>query len=152
MRLFEQECKLGVSTRMFTKALCTVAALSLLAACQSPADKEGFDALNADRVEYGVPPVTYNNMLQNKADSVADQLAKTGVLEHSHLPDGITGCWRGLAENIGYGPSVQVIEDAYMNSPKHKTNIVNERYDYGAVAVVDTGKRVYTVQEFLDKC
>ena len=138
--------------RIVRRFACAFAAGSLLIACQSPADKVGFDELNADRTELGVPALRYNNMLQLKADKWADYLAEKGELSHSDLTDDVSGCWKGLAENVGYGPSVAAIQDAYMNSPPHRANVVNKRYDDGAVAVVQEGNRYYTVQLFLDKC
>jgi uncharacterized protein YkwD len=91
-------------------------------------------------------------MLQAKAQAWADRLANENALYHSHLADGIGGCWRELGENVGYGGSIADIQGAYMSSAGHRANILNARFNYAAVGVAHRGDRVFTVQVFMQGC
>jgi len=124
----------------------------LLSACQSEADKKGFDELNQDRVAYKVTPLKLNSQLQTKANEWVEHLADTGVLAHSDLTDGAPANWCALGENVGYGSSIAQVQDAYMRSAAHRANVLNRSFDVGAVAIEEVGSRVYSVQLFMDTC
>ncbi len=133
-------------------AACVVAASSLLASCLSAEEQQGFAALNTDRVERSLPPLEFNEMLQTKAERWAKHLAAIGALEHSVLADDISGCWRSLGENVGYGSSVATVEDAFMNSPAHRANILEPSYSVVAVGVAEKNQQKFVVQEFMQQC
>ena len=129
-----------------------VVVVLLAVACDTAANDAGLAALNTDRNANGLSSLALDQMLQTKAQMWAENLASQNTLYHSNLPDGITGCWRMLGENIGYGPSIAVIEAAYMNSPHHRANILNTQYTRSAVGVAWHGNTVFTVQEFMQPC
>jgi len=60
--------------------------------------------------------------------------------------------WCSLGENVGYGPSVAAIEDAYMNSSGHRANILSTKWNGAGVGYATNGKRVFTVQVFIKTC
>ena len=124
----------------------------LIVGCTSPQQDQVFQALNHDRNVYGMGSLGYSEMQRNKAQGWADHLAAVGYLSHSNLPDGVSGCWRSLGENVGSGPSIGVIENAYMGSSGHRANILNPYFRYAATGVAWRGSTVYTVQEFMQPC
>ena len=89
---------------------------------------------------------------QRKAQAWAEKLARENKLYHSTLPDGIKVKWCSIGENVGYGPSVPAIEDAYMKSPGHKANIMNTKWNGVGVGYATNGNRIFTVQVFIKTC
>ena len=129
------------------------ASVLLLSSCYGDTEPtQALGALNWDRSANRVPIADPHGMLQYKAQAWADQLARENGLRHSRLTDGISGCWRGLAENVGSGAGIHEIEAAYMGSPAHRLNILNRNYNYAAVGVAHRGDRVFTVQVFMQSC
>ncbi|MBI2709648.1 MAG: CAP domain-containing protein [Actinobacteria bacterium] len=138
--------------RLAKPALVLVALSFALSACMSADQQTAFDLLNRDRNANRLGSLGDSQMLGDKAQNWAQYLAKTNVLKHSTLTAGITGCWRAIGENVGYGPSVSAVEKAYMNSAPHRANILNTSYDKVGTGVAWTGTRVYVVQVFLNAC
>ena len=60
--------------------------------------------------------------------------------------------WCSIGENVGYGPSVPAIEDAYMKSSGHKANIMSTKWNGVGVGYAKNGNRVFTVQVFIKTC
>lgn len=139
-------------TRTGRLAVGVVAVMVLLVGCMSQDQDQAFQALNHDRNVNGMGSLAYSEMLKNKAQGWANHLAAVGSLSHSNLTDGIYGCWRSLGENVGYGPSIGAVENAYMNSPGHRANILSWSFAYTGTGVAWRGSTVYTVQEFMQPC
>lgn len=135
-------------------AVAAVAALLFSGCLSGPTadQKLGLSEMNADRNAYSIASTKTNSMLQAKAQDWAEKLARENTLYHSKLSDGITGCWRSLGENVGYGSSIARVEDAYMASTVHRANILNNTFNYAAVGVAYNGSRVFTVQVFMRSC
>lgn len=58
----------------------------------------------------------------------ACQMARTGRLYHTtNLGSLVTG-WRVLGENVGVGPSIRAIHEAFMASPPHRANVLSRSY------------------------
>jgi uncharacterized protein YkwD len=55
--------------------------------------------------------------------------------------------WNVIGENIGYGPSMEVLHDAFMASPPHRRNALDRRYKNVGVgmALGDDGRIWVTV-------
>jgi uncharacterized protein YkwD len=133
-------------------AVVLVAAFSLLTACLSPDQDSTRVAMNNDRAAAGLGVLPVQMDAQNKAQAWAQKLAAENTLYHSNLPDGISVRWCSIGENVGYGPSISAVETGYMNSPPHKANIVNNKWNGVGTGVAYNGPRVFTVQVFLQTC
>jgi len=121
--------------------------------CLNPAQTAALAALNADRVANGLKRLTPQAQIQGKAQAWAQRLAQAGALSHSVLTDNVPACWRALGENVGYGPTVATIENAYMHSPHHRANILNASFTQAGVGVATSPQgQTYTVQVFLGGC
>lgn len=141
---------------MLGMAIRKVALLAMCAAvlsgCLGPAQQEVYEELMTDRDAYGLSELPVQAQAQRKAQAWAEKLARENKLYHSTLSDGITAKWCSLGENVGYGPSVSAIEDAYMASPGHKANIISTKWNGVGVGYAKSGKRIYTVQVFIRTC
>lgn len=135
-----------------TSVLVVTAAMLLLTACLNLRQQDVYDRLMADRVAGNLPTLRLRRDAQTKAQQWADKLASENRLYHSRLADGISVKWCSIGENVGYGPSVQAIEDAYMDSPGHKANIVSTKWNGVGVGYAVNGKRIFTVQVFIKTC
>ncbi|MHB1738461.1 MAG: CAP domain-containing protein [Actinomycetes bacterium] len=106
-------------------------------------------ALNATRAANGLAPYVQDPALAAVALAWAEHMATDGVLGHNPgLRTQVTG-WVWVGENVGYGPSWQAIESAYLSSPPHRANILDTHYTQVGIAVVtDASGLVWTVQDF----
>jgi uncharacterized protein YkwD len=125
------------------------------ASCEStPVDRsEVIASVNQSRSEQGLKPLRENVELDQKADAWAQHLRDVCDLSHSTLSDGAPSTWLKLGENVGYGGTIAVIHEAYLNSPGHRANIMDPTFtQVGAAAVwgdCQGQHRVFTVQEFM---
>jgi uncharacterized protein YkwD len=139
--------------RLLATAVALVAAVTLFAGCfGTQGQYDAFIAMNSDRSAHEVGPLIPHGELIAKAQAWADHLAAENSLSHSTLSDGVPGCWQALGENVGYGSSIGGVEDAFMGSTDHRTNLLNGAYDYAGTGVATNGSRVFVVQVFMQGC
>jgi cysteine-rich secretory family protein len=111
--------------------------------------------LNATRGAKGLATLARNDQLVAMARGQATRMADRGSIFHNpNLGGEITERgldWQKVGENVGMGPNVDLIEQAFLDSPHHYENIVDPQYDSVGIGVVngDDGKR-YVVQVFAD--
>ena len=107
-------------------------------------------ALNQARAAVGVGPLTVNSQLTSLARQHAQAMADAGHIYHaSPISAGVTAPWVKLGENVGSGPSVPPIMNAFINSPGHYTNIVDPAFAYVGVGVVWVGNQMFTTHRFM---
>ena len=140
------------SRKIVRGVAAAVAMVTLLSGCLSSQQTSAMDAMNRDRKAYGRHTLSINSTIQRKAQAWAEQLARDNYLHHSTLTAGVPSCWRSLGENVGYGGSISAIEKAYMNSPAHRSNILNAGYTTVGIGVATRGSRIFTVQVFMSGC
>jgi hypothetical protein len=104
--------------------------------------------VNNSRTVRGLRALTINATLNNKAQEWSAYLARIGRLLHSNLASGVPSSWRALAENVGYGSSVESVHGAFMRSSGHYGNIVGN-YTHLGTGVTTSGSRVYVVHVFM---
>lgn len=139
------------SPKLIMVAVAAVLAI-VLTACLSPGQTSVASEMNADRVANGRRSLPNHSSLDQKAQAWAEKLARDNKLSHSNLSSGAPSCWKALGENVGMGPSVPSIQDAYMRSSDHRTNILNTKWDHVGVGHATRGDRVFTVQVFMQGC
>mgnify|MGYP001213421233 CR=1 FL=1 len=135
--------------RLAIAALLVLVMGSSLTSCRSSEQARVADLVNQTRAQYGRSYLRDNLQLDQKAQAWAEHLARLNTLKHSNLPEGISYQWRSLAENVGYGGSIVQVHQAYMNSPGHRANILDSRWNYMGTGVAWRGNRVFTVQVFM---
>ncbi len=138
-------------TRLAWLAALVAVVVMALGAC-SPEVDHSTDLLNADRNAKGLASLPTNIDLYLKAQSWSEQLARDGYLHHSNLPDGIGYNWARLGENVGYGYSLEQVQQAFMNSPGHRANILDGGFNRIGLGVTRDGAgRYWVVQEFMQE-
>jgi uncharacterized protein YkwD len=95
------------------------------------------ELVNLERAKAGIAPVAWDERIGTAARSHSDDQAAWQTMSHTGS-DGSTlstrigrvgFAWRALAENVAAGqPSAESVVSAWMNSPGHRTNILNAQY------------------------
>lgn len=125
----------------------------------SAAEQQALTLLNADRAANGLPALKANLKLTGLAESYAQDMINRGFFSH-YNPEGQSpfdrmnkaGIKYGYAgENLAINTSVPSAEQAFMNSPGHRANILNANYAQVGLGVrTSSNGSVYVVQEFTD--
>ena len=125
-------------------------------AAQSASDEASFIALiNQVRAGQGLPPLIQNNELTGLARSWTQSQANgvcpgdDFICHASPLDSGVTQSWTKLGENVGTGPNVSDVMDAFIASPGHYENIIDPAFTHVGVGVVWDGARLYTTHRFM---
>lgn len=71
------------------------------------------------------------------------------ICHASPISAGVTHPWAKLGENVGTGPDVGSIMNAFVASPGHYANIVDPEFTHIGVGVVWDGNRMYTTHRFM---
>jgi uncharacterized protein YkwD len=106
-------------------------------------------ATNQARAAAGLPGVSVSADLTGAATHQAQSMADAGVLFHTpNLGSGLC-CWAMVGENVGDGPSVAVIQAAFMASPGHRANILRAVYtQIGVGYVIDKRGTLWVSEVF----
>lgn len=104
--------------------------------------------INALRASVDAAPLAGNADLNNYARWWARYMAESDNFTHSDIGS-LLGEWSIVGENIGYGPSVQSIFQALVNSSGHYNNMVESRFTAVGVGVfVDATGQLWTAHVF----
>lgn len=141
-----------VATVMVALVLATVVGPWARPAVAGPVEEALLLTLsNTVRATVGAPPLTLDPQLSAVAQNWSNQMASVGGISHNpSLKDQVFG-WSRLAENVGMGPSIEVIHQALVNSPSHYTNMTNPLYDHVGLAVTVAGLTVYVTEVFVQR-
>lgn len=130
----------------------TVAA-SLMTAGAAHADpaSDFISRTNALRASKGLPALVTDSRLTSIAQQWASHMAATATLSHNgNLQNELPSDWIKYGENVGDGPSVDSIQQAFVNSPHHYANLVDPDFRSIGVAVVIDGRGVlWVVEDFM---
>lgn len=136
-------------------ALTFAALVPLRGAEAAPGDPASDEAqfvaqLNGIRAGRGLPSLRFDGQLTGLARGHAQTMANAGHIFHANpISAGVTQPWIKLGENVGTGPSVAPIMQAFVNSPSHFANIVDPAFTHVGVGVVWAGNQMYTTHRFM---
>lgn len=126
------------------------------AAAVSASEEAAFiNQVNATRASKGLAPLTLNVELTNLGRQWAGQMrdgvcgAGNFICHASPISAGVTQPWEKLGENVGTGPNVNAVMNAFINSPGHYANIVDPEFTHIGVGVVWDGNRMFTTHRFM---
>lgn len=128
-------------------------------AADGPTDEAEFvTRINALRAERGLPALREDPELVRGARAWARQMAAAGGISHmpeSSLRTDIKETWCKIGENVGEGPEVGLLHDAFVKSPLHLKNLVDPDFDAVGIGIVyaadqDGEQIIYVAQRFLD--
>lgn len=136
--------------RRLTAVIALVAALALVgASCtKNAAALDSAMRVNSSRADRGLRALGIDPVLVDKAQAWADHMAAVGNVEHSVLTDGAGSNWRVLGENVGWARSISEMHSMFMNSPAHRANVLNGRYNRVGTGVTVVDGQYYVVQVF----
>lgn len=120
--------------------------------------REVLDLVNAERAEYDLEPLKWDNTLAKLAEDYCLDMINRDFFSHN-TPDGKTLFDRMAennikysvaGENIAYGQSSpEEVVKQWLNSPGHRKNILNPYFKYLGVGIKRGGRYgIYWVQEF----
>lgn len=105
-------------------------------------------AVNVERAKAGLGALVERTDIRSVARSHSQVMAQETRLHHNpNFSSQITG-WQRVSENVGFGPSVESIHRALMNSEGHRRNILDDRVTEAGIGVVIKDGRVWVTQNF----
>jgi uncharacterized protein YkwD len=105
---------------------------------------------NQARAQHGLRPLAVELQLTRVARDWSNTMATERKLYHRpSLRDAIIGDWQRIGENVGVGPTIERVQEAFMASPGHRGNILGD-YDRVGIGIYaqDSG-RVWITVNFL---
>jgi hypothetical protein len=121
----------------------------------SPA-RRVFDLTNQDREAQGLPTLQWNDALAGAARAHAALMAQQGHLAHQYPGEpelmqraAQAGAhFQAIAENIAMAPDAPAVENAWMHSTPHRTNILDPKMNALGVGIVERGGNLWAVEDF----
>jgi uncharacterized protein YkwD len=104
--------------------------------------------LNQERTSHGLAPLQANAELTAVANSWATRMASSGVLRHNPALTSEVHNWQALGENVGCGPDVRDLTDAFWASSEHRDNILDPDYTEVGIGATIADHRIYIAVEF----
>ncbi len=112
--------------------------------------------MNADRAAAGVPPLLVAPRLMEIARAWSRVLSDRSTsltectLSHTQNLLEVLRPASKVAENVGCGDaSADALHDAFMNSPHHRSNILDSSFDSVGVGVLMSGETMFVSVEFV---
>ena len=119
-----------------------------------------YNLVNQDRSSNGLPPLTLDMTLVNLARVKSQDMYQNNYFSHTsptygsaydmEKKAGLSYSLMG-AENIAKAPTVQYTEEAFMNSPGHRANILNPQHNTIGIGITNTQSGVVVTQLFAKK-
>ena len=129
--------------------LLLLPAVDGLASDVADLEAESISLVNSERTSAGLSPLAADGAALSVARNWSAKMAQAGGLSHNpNLPNEIDG-WIKLGENVGRGPTVKDIHNAFMASPDHTHNILEPAFESIAVGVVVSNGQVWLTQIFI---
>lgn len=132
-------------------AASCAAATALDQITASPNESSQFvAAVNQLRESKGLNDLTVDGNLSSIAQNWAVTMGQADDIFHrSNLADGVSINWKRLGENVGMGPTVTDLMNAFIASPHHYENLVDPSFTRIGIGTVRTpGGLMYTAHEF----
>ena len=113
--------------------------------------EDGFVSLiNQERVARGLPALQSYWDLVDDARAHSVDMAAAGDIWHNPGLASVTDGWSWLGENVGMGPGVEVLHQAFMDSPPHQDNILGSQFNYIGVGVsIDAEDTIFVTVVFM---
>ncbi len=133
-------------------AAVLAAALLLVLAPSASADAASDESrvlslIQSARSSVGAPGLRVDASLTSAARSWAAKMARDGTISHN-VGIGSQVTASKLSENVGMGPSIDVVHQGFLNSPGHRANMVDTGVSSVGVGVAWSNGTVYVVQDY----
>jgi uncharacterized protein YkwD len=157
------------ATRVRSYALATIGAMTVVALAalastpasgQSVSPETQFAArINEARSAAGLPALVVQPKLADQArgwsikmsEASGENLGRACQLSHNpQLAREVPLVWRTLGENVGCGAgNVDAVHQAFMNSPEHRRNILDPKFDSVGVAIATSDTTMFVTEVFM---
>ena len=142
----------------------TVVATSVFRAEPAQADTISDEAqfvkrINEDRVAGGLKELTVHVALVDAGRGWATKMRDVSlganvddcIISHNpNLRNAVNAPWRKLGENVGCGDTdAGTLHEAFMNSPKHRENIMDPTFDSVGIGIVMDGDTMFVTEQFM---
>ncbi|HUV69152.1 MAG TPA: CAP domain-containing protein [Terracidiphilus sp.] len=115
-----------------------------------------FALANQARAQAGAGPLQWDPALAAAALAHCRRMVAEGPIAHRYGGEldlssraGQAGAHFGLIEeNVAVGPTASMIHDEWMNSPGHRSNLLNPEVDHVGIAVVAARGVLYSVADY----
>lgn len=122
----------------------------------SVAEQYLFNAANTERAQRGVPPLAWDGALYRAALLHAQEMSSRASISHQYAGEAdlaqraqMAGVhFSVVAENVAEAPTAVIVHEAWMHSPGHRHNLLDERVDRVAIAVTVRRGELYAVEDF----
>ena len=96
--------------------------------------------VNSARASHGLQGYAVSSQLTSVALGQAERMASQQRLYHNPSLASQVTSWKYVGENVGYGPDVATLFQAFMNSSPHRANILDHDFtQIGVGAVTKNG-------------
>ena len=151
------------STTLVAAGLATAWAVAspLAAGCASAAPADQIVAAPTENAQFaaqvnelrrsqGLNALAVEGNLASIAQSWAAHMAENdGIFHRADLREGVTINWKRLGENVGMGPGVSDLMQAFIASPGHYKNLVDPTFTHIGIGTVRSPDGLlYTAHEF----
>jgi Cysteine-rich secretory protein family len=116
---------------------------------QASASSSLVGLVNSARASAGLHAYSVDSQLTSLAQAHAEAMAAKQSLYHNpSLASDVTN-WKWVGENVGYASSVAAVENAFMHSPPHRSNILDTNYtEIGVGIATDKNGTVWVTEDF----
>jgi hypothetical protein len=114
-------------------------------------EAEFVSRINSFRASKGLSQLRVHSQLLGVARNWTERMVAAGKISHNpNLSSEVSGNWTKLGENVGVGPSVDSLMNAFIGSPAHHRNLVDPDWNYVAVGVTRAADgQLYTTHNFM---
>ena len=138
----------GLVITLIVSFLAILVPASPAEAADANAEAQFVALLNNERAARGLAKLTVASDLVSVARSHSATMAQKNDLYHNPNLGSDVANWQKVGENVGRGPSVSSIHEAFMNSAGHRANILDSDWTEVGVGVVVVDGRVWVTEVF----
>ncbi|MDX6284707.1 MAG: hypothetical protein QOG53_192 [Frankiales bacterium] len=135
-------------------ALMTALLVTGATSAYASSESSNLSAINSARASHGLKALKLSSSLSSVARSWSAKMASgacpgsDAICHNPNLTSQVHG-WQKIGENVGVGPDVSSIQNAFMNSSHHRANILDPSYTMvGIGTVTGSDGRLYITQDF----
>jgi uncharacterized protein YkwD len=137
-------------------ALVVGTTLVVFVSAPSPAHADSFEArflylVNQERSAKGLHRLSIAGDLAPKAERhSAEMAARRRIWHSSNLASGVRN-WEVLGENVGMGPSVEALHRAFMQSARHRYNVLRPGFEQVGIGAIQRDDTIYVTFIFVER-
>jgi hypothetical protein len=147
---------MNVRAGLIVTALGVSCMVASTPAPRSIAEQYLYQAANAERMAHGLQPLRWDPALFRAADAHAAAMAQRQSISHQYPGEAdltargkLAGArFSTIAENVAMAPTAVRIQDAWMNSPGHRANLLDATVDSVGIRVLQRNGELYAVEDF----